>query len=67
MIIRTSSVNAITAMPKLLKNKLYNITKPLTIGWMITRFQVSIMNSKLLQLAPNTPCSDLSDSGRLRQ
>ncbi len=67
MIIRTSSVNAITAMPKLLKNTLYNITKPLIIGWMITKFQVSIMNSKLPQSAPNTPCSDLSESGRLGQ
>jgi hypothetical protein len=51
----------------LLKNTLYNITKPLIIGWMITKFQVSIMNSKLPQSAPNTPCSDLSESGRLGQ
>jgi hypothetical protein len=40
-------VNAITAMPKLLKNRLYNNTKPLIIGWMIAKFQVSTMKSNV--------------------
>ena len=43
---RTSAVNDRIAMPKLLKNMLYNSTRLFIIGRMMIRFQASPMNSK---------------------
>lgn len=43
--IRTISVKAMMLRPKLLKRMLYNSTRPLIIGWMIMRFQMSLITS----------------------
>ena len=39
---RTSSVKAIMATPKFRKNTLYNSTRLFIIGWMMSRFQMSM-------------------------
>ena len=45
MINRTISVNIRMLMPKLLKNMLYNSTRLLTMGPMMTAFQMSPITS----------------------
>ncbi len=43
---RTSRVKAIIAIPKFRNDHEYRRTSPLIMGWMITRFQASIITSK---------------------